>query len=397
MTNVRSRALRAHASAEGAQTGMTSDTTFVIVGAGLAGAKAAETLRERGLRRPDRADRRRAEPTLRAAAAVQGLPAGHGPSARRSSSTPRTGTPSTTSTCASARGSPRSTGRRTRSTSPTATRLGYDKLLLATGSTPRRLTVPGADLDGVHYLRPLERQRPARGRARPRRRASSSSAAAGSGWRPPPPPARPAARSPSWSAADCRCIGCSAPSSATVFADLHRDHGVDLRLGAGVAEFTGQRRRASPGSARRRQRTSPADVVSSASASRPTPSSPTAPGSTSTTASSSTSACAPPTRTSTPPATSPTPTTRCSGRGLRVEHWANALQPAARRPPGRCSARTSCYDRLPYFFTDQYDLGMEYTGYVEPGGYDQVVVPRRPRRAASSSRSGCGTAGCWPA
>ena len=26
------------------------------------------------------------------------------------------------------------------------------------------------------------------------------------------------------------------------------------------------------------------------------------------------------------------------------------------------------YDRLPYFFTDQYDLGMEYTGYVEPGG-----------------------------
>ena len=28
---------------------------------------------------------------------------------------------------------------------------------------------------------------------------------------------------------------------------------------------------------------------------------------------------------------------------------------------------------MPYFFTDQYDLGMEYTGYVEPGGYDQVV------------------------
>ncbi|WP_432758686.1 oxidoreductase C-terminal domain-containing protein [Streptomyces lydicamycinicus] len=31
------------------------------------------------------------------------------------------------------------------------------------------------------------------------------------------------------------------------------------------------------------------------------------------------------------------------------------------------------YDRLPYFFTDQYDLGMEYTGYAEPDGYDQVV------------------------
>ena len=31
------------------------------------------------------------------------------------------------------------------------------------------------------------------------------------------------------------------------------------------------------------------------------------------------------------------------------------------------------YDRLPYFFTDQYDLGMEYSGYAEPGGYDRVV------------------------
>jgi 3-phenylpropionate/trans-cinnamate dioxygenase ferredoxin reductase subunit len=31
------------------------------------------------------------------------------------------------------------------------------------------------------------------------------------------------------------------------------------------------------------------------------------------------------------------------------------------------------YDRVPYFYTDQYDLGMEYSGYVEPGGYDQVV------------------------
>jgi len=32
------------------------------------------------------------------------------------------------------------------------------------------------------------------------------------------------------------------------------------------------------------------------------------------------------------------------------------------------------YDRLPYFYTDQYDLGMEYLGYVEPGGYDAVTV-----------------------
>jgi 3-phenylpropionate/trans-cinnamate dioxygenase ferredoxin reductase subunit len=35
--------------------------------------------------------------------------------------------------------------------------------------------------------------------------------------------------------------------------------------------------------------------------------------------------------------------------------------------------REAAYDQIPYFFTDQYDVGMEYAGYVEPGGYDQVV------------------------
>lgn len=32
------------------------------------------------------------------------------------------------------------------------------------------------------------------------------------------------------------------------------------------------------------------------------------------------------------------------------------------------------YDRLPYFFSDQYDLGLEYSGWAPPGSYDQVVV-----------------------
>jgi len=57
---------------------------------------------------------------------------------------------------------------------------------------------------------------------------------------------------------------------------------------------------------------------------------------------------------------------------LRVEHWSNARhQPvaAARSMLGQDVA----YDRLPYFFSDQYDLGMEYSGYVPPGGYDRVV------------------------
>jgi 3-phenylpropionate/trans-cinnamate dioxygenase ferredoxin reductase subunit len=60
------------------------------------------------------------------------------------------------------------------------------------------------------------------------------------------------------------------------------------------------------------------------------------------------------------------------GKHVRVEHWANALnqpQTAAKAMLGQDVA----YDLVPYFFTDQYDLGMEYAGYVEPDGYDEVV------------------------
>ena len=60
------------------------------------------------------------------------------------------------------------------------------------------------------------------------------------------------------------------------------------------------------------------------------------------------------------------------GKHIRVEHWANALnqpQAAAKAMPGQQVS----YDRVPYFFSDQYDLGMEYSGYVEPEGYHEVV------------------------
>ncbi len=60
------------------------------------------------------------------------------------------------------------------------------------------------------------------------------------------------------------------------------------------------------------------------------------------------------------------------GSRIRVEHWANALNggPAAARAMLGEDVR---YDRIPYFFSDQYDLGMEYSGYAPPGSYDQVV------------------------
>ena len=58
---------------------------------------------------------------------------------------------------------------------------------------------------------------------------------------------------------------------------------------------------------------------------------------------------------------------------LRVEHWANALNggPAAARS---MLGQDVTYDRVPYFFSDQYDLGMEYSGWAPPGSYDQVLI-----------------------
>lgn len=61
------------------------------------------------------------------------------------------------------------------------------------------------------------------------------------------------------------------------------------------------------------------------------------------------------------------------GTRLRVEHWANALNggPAAARA---MLGQEVAYDRVPYFFSDQYDVGLEYSGYAPVGGYDQVLI-----------------------
>jgi 3-phenylpropionate/trans-cinnamate dioxygenase ferredoxin reductase component len=63
------------------------------------------------------------------------------------------------------------------------------------------------------------------------------------------------------------------------------------------------------------------------------------------------------------------------GRHLRVEHWANALNqgPAAAR---NMLGADVPYERVPYFFSDQYDVGMEYSGYAV--GWDEVVFRGDP-------------------
>jgi 3-phenylpropionate/trans-cinnamate dioxygenase ferredoxin reductase component len=261
-----------------------------------------------------------------------------------------------------------------RLTLDTGEELGYAKLLLATGASARRLPVPGADLDGVRYLRTF---------------ADSDQLLAdlsgggkrvlivGAGWiglevaaaarhhgndvtivEPQPTPLHAA-------------LG---PDMGAVFARLHRQHGVDLFTDTTVREFRGTDGRvtsvvtdghagldadlvvvgvgATPNIelaaaaglevdngvvTDHALRTSAADVFAAgdvASSFHP-----------------------------------------LYGRYVRVEHWANALNggPAAARS---MLGQDMSYDRVPYFFTDQYDLGMEYSGLGGPG--DTVVTRGNP-------------------
>jgi 3-phenylpropionate/trans-cinnamate dioxygenase ferredoxin reductase subunit len=61
------------------------------------------------------------------------------------------------------------------------------------------------------------------------------------------------------------------------------------------------------------------------------------------------------------------------GRRVRVEHWDTAIQQAKVAARNLAGAEER-YEKLPYFFTDQYSLGMEYVGHVGRDGYDRVVV-----------------------
>jgi 3-phenylpropionate/trans-cinnamate dioxygenase ferredoxin reductase subunit len=63
------------------------------------------------------------------------------------------------------------------------------------------------------------------------------------------------------------------------------------------------------------------------------------------------------------------------GEPIRVEHWANALNqgPAAAR---NMLGQAVPYERLPYFFSDQYDVGMEYSGFAR--SWDRVLFRGDP-------------------
>ncbi|HEY1643325.1 MAG TPA: FAD-dependent oxidoreductase [Streptosporangiaceae bacterium] len=248
--------------------------------------------------------------------------------------------------------------------------VGYGKLLLVTGSSPRRLPVPGAAMDGVLTLRTVGDS----DKIKAAFRDGAQVVVIGAGWIGLETAAAARAAGASVTVLESaglpllRVLG---PEVAQVFAGLHREHGVDLRCGVQVAEITGADGRAD-GVLLADGTHIPADAIIAGVGITPN----TQLAAAAHLAVDNGIRVDEQLRTADPDIFAAGDVASAFhpllGSHIRVEHWANALhqpQAAARAMLGQPVS----YDRIPYFYTDQYDLGMEYTGYTEPGGYDKVV------------------------
>ncbi|WP_421733487.1 NAD(P)/FAD-dependent oxidoreductase [Cellulomonas sp.] len=248
--------------------------------------------------------------------------------------------------------------------------LGYDHLVLATGSSPRTLDVPGAALDGVHTLRRLADSDVLRDELAVRSRL----VVVGGGWIGLEVAA--AARTAGLHVtvleyAAQPLVRVLGPQLGELFATLHRDHGVDVRTGVGVEGFEGSDGRVT--GVRAGGELVPADVVLVGVGAAPNVGLAVRAGLAA-------DASAGVTvdehlRTADPVVLAAGDVAHAHntalGHALRVEHWDNAIRQgtlAARSILGQDAA----YDWQPYFYTDQYDLGMEYVGYADSD--DRVVV-----------------------
>ena len=251
-------------------------------------------------------------------------------------------------------------------------RLGYDRLLLATGAEPRRLTIPGADLDGVHLLRTFADS----DALRERLDAGGRLVVVGAGWIGSEVAASARQRGLDVTVVAPEAVPLERVLGPEVGAHLRRPAPRPRRRAADGGRRRGLRGRR-PGRARHARRTarrSPATRSSSASARRRAPGSPRRRGWRSRTACSSTGAS----RRASPGifAAGDVANHLHPGFGrLRVEHWDNALHqgPAAARA---MLGADEPYARTPYFFSDQYDVGMEYSGFA--ASWDRVVFRGDP-------------------
>jgi NADPH-dependent 2,4-dienoyl-CoA reductase/sulfur reductase-like enzyme len=246
----------------------------------------------------------------------------------------------------------------------------YDKLLIATGAGSRRLDLPGADLDGLLTLRTLEESLALRERFTEGARI----VIVGGGW-----------------------IGCEAAAAArqhganvtmieprsqpllqvcgeqigATFAALHRDHGVDLRLGIGVTGFAGD---GAVSSVHIKGYASvPADMVLIAVGAAPN----IALADVAALQLANGGIAVDATLRSSDPDIYAVGDVAAHDHPkyphrIRVEHWANAKDQGAHVALNLLGAEEP-YLLRPFFFSDQYDLGCEYRGFADPTK-DRLVV-----------------------
>lgn len=352
---------------------MASERTFVIVGASLAGAKAAETLRtegfdgrvvligdetERPYERPKLSKEylRGDEPATKLYVHDEGFYADNDIELV-------TGTP-VTSVDPGAH----------ELTLQDGSRMPYSRLLLSTGAAPRRLQLPGADLPGVRYLRTMGDSSALRAAIT----AAGRVVVIGAGW------------IGSEVAASARQLGAEvaivAPDAVPlervlgsevggVYRDLHAEHGVDLHLSTHLESIIGNRAvqgvRTTDGSVIE------GDLVVVGVGAAPRDELARDAGLTienGIAVDEFLHTSAPDVFAAGDVAATWNP---MYNKRIRMEHWANALNQgptAARNMLGQHTA----YDKLPYFYSDQYDLGMEYNGYASD--WDHVVL--RPGASA---------------
>jgi 3-phenylpropionate/trans-cinnamate dioxygenase ferredoxin reductase subunit len=246
-------------------------------------------------------------------------------------------------------------------------RVDYTRLLLATGAAPRRLDVPGADLAGAHYLRTVDDA----DRLRAALAHATEVVVVGGGW------------IGSEVAASARQLGRSVtivdpgpaplhnvlgPEAAAVFRDLHRDHDVTLALGRHVVAFRGEAQVEAVVTSN--GQTIPADLVVVGIGVTPRVELAAAAGiavDNGITVDERLRTTDPHVFAAGDVAAAQHPFYRSR---LRVEHWANALNQGV--VAGRnLAGHHDVYDRLPYFFSDQYDVGIEYLGHARE--WDRVV------------------------
>ncbi|ORV46895.1 pyridine nucleotide-disulfide oxidoreductase [Mycobacterium europaeum] len=347
---------------------MAGSTRFVIIGGGLAGAKAVEALRGNGF-----------DGQVTLFADEEHLPYERPPLSKEYLTGKKTLTDFTVQSSAWYRDHDADLrlGARVSAVDPSdhavalpdGTSVRYDKLLLATGSASRRPPIPGADADAVHYLRTYDDAVALNSVLTE----GSSLAVVGAGWI-----GLEVAAAARQRGVDVTVVETAKQPLAAalgervgeVFAELHRDHRVDLRLETQVEEITTTGGKAT-GLKLRDGSTVAADAVLVAVGAQPNielaEQAGLAMGDGGVLVDASL-------RTSDPDIYAVGDIAAAEhplfGGRIRTEHWANALKQPAVAVAGMLG-KPGEYAELPYFFTDQYDLGMEYAGHA--AGFERVV------------------------